>query len=43
MQLCSVSFNGFVRDREGSLFIASIYFLLQCIDFLYVVVFRVYK
>ena len=43
MQLCSVSFKGFVRDREGSLFITSIYFLFQYIDLVYVVVFRVYK
>ena len=32
-----------MRDREGSSFIAGIYFLFQHIDFLYVVVFHVYK
>ena len=43
MQLCSKSLKGSVRGQRGSLFITSIYFLFQYIDFLYVVVFRVYK
>ena len=34
---------GSIRDRKDSLFINSVYFLFQYIDFLYVVVFRVYE
>ena len=38
-----VVFREFWGFREGSSFIISIYFLIQCIEFLYVMVFRVYN